>query len=928
MGESLPPSEPTLFEPVTPTTTLSRTEELHNYAAQCDYNTKLEAWAEKDKKAQGGLLVHISTSQHVHLAEANTAYAMWQVLVAVHIQQVPGTCFSAYNNLFSIAKGAEETLPAVVSRVEIALARVRELRPKTITGNDSKPCIYGVKDLEDKLALMAMLCTLPRDEYTDFVLSLMCTKDLDHHAVEAAFQIEQTECNTHHGPLLSPSGDAALHAQYNARSSSRSAPSSPDDKCEFCLAGGHKEETCFAKERSKEAAQTRTKERQEEHKAGKKNRGGDCAAVALASASAAPTSHKAPTPPPKATASSHATTVKESATCASVRLAGTHNTHADAHWIADSGATSHMSTQRQWFKTFKPHIVPIRVANNAIVYSEGIGLIVMEPLNKLMDPVCLSHVLYVSALQNNLFAVLHLVTSHRFCVKIEGTEMLFLHNGACILTATIRDKTAWLNMHTPNAPESALCGEDVWDRSLWHRHLGHIGKDLLEQAIKGNIADGLVTDNNTPLLLHCKPCIVGKHHADPFPKKASHRATRLLQRIHSDVRMVPVPTSSGYQYWVTFIDDWSRYGWIYLLKRKSDVFKAFKAFKAFVELQYGMSIECLHNNKGSEYIGHIWDAYFAETGICCEHTVEGMLQQGGVAESRNRTLEEHVVAMLNGACLPTQFWGKALYTYSRLLNMIPSAAIPTGTTLFKMANKRKPDYSTLRVFGCHAWAHVRCKKRHSLKPHAKPCVFLGIPDDFKGWKLWDPSAQGGRGGVIMSRDVIWNKGEFPGLSKEAHNPIPAHFGRTDVNKPLPDAPHFKEIDNCNMPEGAQPLPAARRVSLSARPLPGCPCCPLLTYCVAAAARLLVYHPISTTPQRSTCSRAGQSRAKLPRTKRAAPVPRLLFQPLRLLAANQLLLCLSHSTFPTSRRRRILLRPGLHKLRSLPLLRRTLMSLTS
>jgi hypothetical protein len=298
MGESLPPSEPTLFEPVVPATTLSCTEESHNYAAQHNYDTKLEAWAEKDEKAQGNLLAHISTSQRVHLADADTAYAMWQVLVTVHVQQVPGTRFSAYNDLFSIVKGAEETLPAVASRVEIALARVCELRPKTITGDNGKPCVYGVKDLEDELALMAMLCALPCDEYTDFVSSLMRTKDLDRRAVEAAFQIEQTEHNAHHGPLLSPSGDAALCTQYNARGGLRSAPSLPDNKCEFCLSGGHKEETCFAKERSKEATQTCTKERQEERKAGKKNRGGDRAAVASALASAAPTSPKAPTPPP------------------------------------------------------------------------------------------------------------------------------------------------------------------------------------------------------------------------------------------------------------------------------------------------------------------------------------------------------------------------------------------------------------------------------------------------------------------------------------------------------------------------------------------------------------------------------------------------------------------------------------------------------
>jgi hypothetical protein len=108
------------------------------------------------------------------------------------------------------------------------------------------------------------------------------------------------------------------------------------------------------------------------------------------------------------------------------------------------------------------------VANDAIVYSEGIGSIVMELLDEWMDLVCLSHVLYVPALQNNLFAVLHLVTSHCFQVKIEGTEMLFLCNGARILTATIRNKTAWLDVRTPNTPESALCGKDVWDCSLWH----------------------------------------------------------------------------------------------------------------------------------------------------------------------------------------------------------------------------------------------------------------------------------------------------------------------------------------------------------------------------------------------------------------------------------------------------------------------------
>jgi hypothetical protein len=197
-----------------------------------------------------------------------------------------------------------------------------------------------------------------------------------------------------------------------------------------------------------------------------------------------------------------------------------------------------------------------------------------------------------------------------------------------------------------------------------------------------------------------------------------------------------------------------------------------------------------------------------------------MLQQGGIAERCNCTLEEHIVAMLNGAHLPTRFWGKALYMYGCLLNMMPLSAIPPDTMLYKMAHKRKPDYSTLCIFGCCAWAHVRCKKQKSLEPHAKLCVFLGVPDNFKGWKLWDPSAQGGCGGVIISRNVIWNEEEFPGLSKDAHNPIPVHFGCIDAKTPAaekPSMPASKESAEDSDEQEGDTLPLPVLVPLDDNP---------------------------------------------------------------------------------------------------------------
>jgi hypothetical protein len=271
--------------------------------------------------------------------------------------------------------------------------------------------------------------------------------------------------------------------------------------------------------------------------------------------------------------------------------------------------------------------------------------VVLEPLDKLLDPLLLYHVLYIPVLQNNLLSVLHLVSTHCFCVKIKGQEMLFLRDTRPMFTATTCKNTAWLNVHTPCAPKSTLHVKSILDHSLWCCRLGHIGKDTLEKAIHLKLGNRLLTDSNAPMPLHCKPCIVGKHHCNPFPAKALHCAMRILQRIHSDMHMVPVATSSGYCYWVTFINNWLRYRWIYLLKRKSNVFEAFKVFKAFVELQFGALIECLHDNKGGKYIGHLWDAFFVErrgSGGCGKRTSNNALLR--------HASRAYILALITHAC--------------------------------------------------------------------------------------------------------------------------------------------------------------------------------------------------------------------------------------------------------------------------------------
>ena len=297
----------------------------------------------------------------------------------------------------------------------------------------------------------------------------------------------------------------------------------------------------------------------------------------------------------------------------------------------------------------------MHVANNAVVYSAGIGDVVLTPTDPSLNPCRLTRVLYVPDLQNNLLSVLHLVANHSFRVEIEGKRMCFYQQGSPRFVASIKGTTAYMDVSTESIVESALASREPLSCSLWHRRLVHIGIDKIEQVLKHELATGFKLDVNDPLAPLCIPCVYGKHHRSPFPDKASHRSTTPFERIHSDLHEVPVLTLSGFRYWVTFIDDASRCSWVYVLKKKSDTLASFKLFKAFAEKQYGAVIRFFRQDKGGEFIGNEWDAFLGAHGIRRENTITATPEQNGVAERKNRILAELVTALLNKSKLPKSF---------------------------------------------------------------------------------------------------------------------------------------------------------------------------------------------------------------------------------------------------------------------------------
>ena len=185
----------------------------------------------------------------------------------------------------------------------------------------------------------------------------------------------------------------------------------------------------------------------------------------------------------------------------------------------------------------------------------------------------------------------------------------------------------------------------------------------------------------------------------------------MLELVHSDVcGPMSIQARGGYEYFITFVNDYSRFCYVYLMKRKSEAFEKFKEFRAEVENQLGKRIKAIRFDRGGEYLLGNFKDYLTENGIVSQLTAPGTPQQNGVAERRNRTLLDMVRSMMSYSTLPISFWGYALNTAMYLLNLVPSKSVPK--TPVELWNGRKPSIRHLHIWGCPA--HVSKGKSDKL----------------------------------------------------------------------------------------------------------------------------------------------------------------------------------------------------------------------
>ena len=176
--------------------------------------------------------------------------------------------------------------------------------------------------------------------------------------------------------------------------------------------------------------------------------------------------------------------------------------------------------------------------------------------------------------------------------------------------------------------------------------------------------------------LRVSPVSLGNILVSRFPKRLNNRAKSPFELVHTDV-WGPCRTAStlGFQYFVTFINDYFRCTWLFLMKNQAELFSIFQKLYAEIQTRFNISICVLRSDNAREYFSAPFASFMSQHGILHQSSCAHTPQQNGVAERKNRHLVETAHTLLLHSNVPFRFWGDAVLTACYLINRMPSSVL-------------------------------------------------------------------------------------------------------------------------------------------------------------------------------------------------------------------------------------------------------------
>ncbi|GJS85830.1 zinc finger, CCHC-type containing protein [Tanacetum coccineum] len=287
-------------------------------------------------------------------------------------------------------------------------------------------------------------------------------------------------------------------------------------------------------------------------------------------------------------------------------------------------------------------------------------------------------------------------------------------------------KATMLNIVNDNIASPFMSTSKLNDSILWHARLGHVHFKRMQDMSKNGLIPAFDMDTEK-----CKICMLDKITKKSFQNVK--RESKVLEMIQSDLcDLYTTPSLGNKKYFVNFIDDASRFCYVYLLHSKDETLDKFKVFKTEVELQQGSQIKRFRTDRGGEYMDTL---YFQSVG----------LSQG--------------------------FWGEAMLTNCYLLNMVLNKR--NRITPYELWTKKKPNLNYLRVWGCRAVVRLPDPKLETLGERGIECIFVGYAEYSKAFRFYviEPNDSVSINSIIESRDAIFDENKFSSVPRPSQRSL-------------------------------------------------------------------------------------------------------------------------------------------------------------
>nr|CAN80247.1 hypothetical protein VITISV_027801 [Vitis vinifera] len=343
-------------------------------------------------------------------------------------------------------------------------------------------------------------------------------------------------------------------------------------------------------------------------------------------------------------------------------------THASSlgPWILNSGACDHISGNKDLFSsiTTTSALPTVTLANGSQTMAKGFGF--AHPLPSLP----LHSILYAPECPFNLISISKIIRTLN-CSITFSNKFVTLQDRSTGKTIGIGHESQGLyHLTSPSTP--ALCiSTDV--PLLIHNHLGHPSLSKFQKMVYSFLSLSS---------LACESYQLGKYTRVSFPKR--------------------------FQYFVTFIDDYSRCTWLFLMKNRAELFSIFQKFYAEIQTQFNISIRVLRSDNAREYFSVPFTSFMSQHGIIHQSSCAHTPQQNGVAERKNRHLVETTRTLLLHSHIPHSL----LFPDQPLYFLFP------------------------RVFGCTCFVHILTPGQDKLSARVTKCIFLGYSKLQKGYRCY------------------------------------------------------------------------------------------------------------------------------------------------------------------------------------------------